>query len=99
MVTSTEELALLQVARSAAELEAAIQRPRTPQPKSQWTHQIPELDPAFLWAMCLAPTYGVNILGSRAALSFRVGFLAHTSCLLPLLAEFARKWQICLSVC
>ena len=63
-----------QVARSRSELETAISRSRLPSAKNQWKYQISEEDPAFLWAQCLAPTYGINILGVRSGLSFRVRF-------------------------
>ena len=49
------------------------QRSKRPELKSKWKNQLDESDPAYMWAQCMAPTYGINILGTRSGLSFRVG--------------------------
>ena len=46
------------------------QRSKRPELKSKWKNQLDESDPAYMWAQCMAPTYGINILGTRAGLSF-----------------------------
>lgn len=61
----------LQVSRSHAEFDAALFKPPR-QTKGRARFQVPPDDPAYLWSQCLAPAYGVNILASRAALSFKV---------------------------
>lgn len=63
---------MLQVARTHAEFEGGISKRRRAK-YGQPLFEVPESDSAYLWSQCLAPTYGINILGSRAALSFQVG--------------------------
>jgi len=60
--------------------------------KSQWKHQLDESDPAYMWAQCMAPTYGINILGTRAGLSFRVC----ASCLCKISFHTKFKYTVCL---
>ena len=61
-----------QVARSSTELEAAVKQLHTTGSRVQWKYRIHESDPAYLWAQCLAPVYGINILGCRAGICFKV---------------------------